>query len=117
MSIKGRYLLSASMDVEPTKEALFNEIYDGEHIPQLLTVPGVMAVARFKCEPVTIIVGGERRTILFEKEPRYTALYELESPGVLTSDAWAKAIDEGRWPGQVRPYTKNRRHLLYRRLS
>jgi hypothetical protein len=117
MTIRSRYLLSAAMDVEPAKEALFNEIYDSEHIPQLLTVPGVMAVARFKCEPVTIIVGGERRTIVFEKEPRYTALYELESPEVLTSDAWAKAIDSGRWPTQVRPYTQNRRHLLYRRIA
>jgi hypothetical protein len=117
MSLQSRYLLSAAMDVEPAKETLFNEIYDTEHIPHLLKVPGVIAVARLKCEPLTIIIGGERKTIAFENEPRYTALYELESPEVLTSDAWARAIDQGRWPAHVRPYTKNRRHLLYRRLS
>ena len=116
MPIQTRYVLSASMDVDPPKEALFNEAYDKEHIPKLLTVPGVVAVARFKCEPVTIIVGGERRTIVFENEPRYSAFYEIESPEVLTSPAWAKAIDEGSWPGQIRPYTRNRRHLLYRRI-
>jgi hypothetical protein len=31
---------------------------------------------------------------------------------VLTSDAWAKAVEKGRWPAQVRPYTRNRRHTL-----
>jgi hypothetical protein len=51
-----------------------------------------------------------------EAEPSYNALYELESPEVLVSDAWAKAVDWGRWPGEVRPYTRNRRHVLYQRL-
>jgi hypothetical protein len=80
-------------------------------------VPGVVAVARFKRQELTMVIGGERKTIVIENEPAYNALYELESPEVLTSDAWAKAVDSGRWPGQVRPFTKNRRHVLYRRLS
>ena len=42
----------------------------------------------------------------------FQAMYELESPEVLTSDAWADAVDQGRWPEHVRPYTKNRRHVL-----
>jgi hypothetical protein len=116
MPIQTRYLFSAAMDVEPAKDALFNEVYDGEHVPLLLKVPGVIAVARFKKQELTMILGGERKTIVFENEPAYNALYELESPEVLTSEAWAKAVDQGRWPGQVRPYTKNRRHVLYRRI-
>jgi hypothetical protein len=36
---------------------------------------------------------------------------------VLTSEAWAKVVDAGRWPGDVRPFTKNRRHVLYRRIG
>lgn len=117
MPIQTRYLFSAAMDVEPAKDALFNEVYDGEHVPLLLKVPGVIAVARFKRQELTMILGGERKTIVIEHEPAYNALYELESPEVLTSDAWAKVVDQGRWPGQVRPYTKNRRHVLYRRIS
>jgi hypothetical protein len=104
------------MDVEAGKEALFNEVYDAEHVPNIMQVPGVIAVARFKSGPVTMIIGGERRTIVIENEPRYQALYELESPEVLVSPAWAKAVDQGRWPGEVRPYTRNRRHVLYERL-
>ena len=117
MPIQSSYLLSAAMNVDPTKEALFNEIYDKEHVPALLGVPGVIGVARFRTEPLTVIVGGERLTIVLEDEPRYNALYELSSPSVLTSEPWAKAIDQGRWPGEVRPFTRNRRHVLYRRLS
>ena len=117
MPITSRYLFTASMDVEPATESLFNEVYDGEHVPLLLKVPGVLAVARFKRQELTMVLGGERKTIVVEHEPHYNALYEIESPEVLTSDAWAKAVDQGRWPGQVRPHTKNRRHVLYRRIS
>ena len=116
MPIQTRYLFSASMNVEPEKEALFNEVYDKEHVPQLLKVPGVVSVARFKKQEVTLLIGGERKTIVFEEEPMYNALYEVESPEVLVSDAWGKAVDQGRWPEQVRPYTRNRRHILYRRI-
>jgi hypothetical protein len=116
MPLETRYLFSAAMDVEPAKEALFNEVYDTEHVPNLLKVPGVIAVARFKSGPVTMMLGGERRTIVVENEPRYSALYEVESPDVLMSPAWAKAVEEGRWPGQVRAYTKNRRHVMFERI-
>ncbi len=105
------------MDVEPGKEAIFNEVYDTEHVPLLLRVPGILSVARFKTQELTMIIGGQRKTILVENEPTYNALYEIESPEVLTSDAWAKAVDQGRWPAQVRPFTKNRRHVLYYRLG
>ena len=117
MPIQTRYLFSAAMSVRPDKEALFNEVYDTEHVPSLLGVPGVIAVARFKSEPVTMMLGGERKTIVIESEPAYNAFYEIESPAVLTSDAWAKAVEEGRWAEQVRPYTTNRRHVIYRRIS
>jgi hypothetical protein len=117
MPIQTRYLFSAAMSVQPDKDALFNEVYDKEHVPALLGVPGVIAVARFKSEPVTMMIGGERKTIVIESEPAYNALYEIESPAVLTSDAWAKAVEAGRWAEHVRPYTTNRRHVIYRRIS
>jgi hypothetical protein len=116
MPMQTKYVFSAAMDVEPEKEALFNEVYDKEHVPLLEKVPGVIAVARFVKQPVTMVIGGERKTIVVEQEPKYNAFYEVESPDVLTSEAWGKAVDQGRWPGQIRPYTKNRRHVLYARL-
>ena len=117
MPLQSRYLFTAAMDVEPSKEALFNEVYDKEHVPSLLEVPGVIAVARLKLEPLTMSIGGERKTIVFENEPKFSAIYEVESPDVLVSAAWAKAVEAGRWPSQVRPYTKNRRHTLFSRIG
>ena len=114
MAKKAKYLFIASMDVDPDKEALFNEVYDKEHIPALLKVPGVLSVRRGVQEPLTMFIGGEKKTIVAEGEPRYSAYYELESAQVLTSEAWGKAVELGRWPSQVRPYTRNRRHVLRR---
>jgi hypothetical protein len=116
MPIRAPYVFAAAMDIPPEREALFNEVYDTEHVPMLLEVPGVVAVARFRARPVELVIGGQRRTIVAEREPRYSALYEIERPEVLTTDAWAAAVDRGRWPGEVRPYTTNRRHVLYERL-
>ena len=112
MHPKTKYLFIASMDVEPDREALFNDVYDTEHVPLILKVPGVLSAVRTSAEPLTMIIGGQKKTIVAEGEPRYSAIYELESAEVLLSDAWAKAVDQGRWPTEVRPYTRNRRHVL-----
>jgi hypothetical protein len=100
------------MDVDDGKEDLFDEVYDTEHIPLILKVPGVISAKRYRSAPLTMIIGGEKKTIVAEGEPRHSAVYELESADVLTSDAWAKAVDTGRWPTEVRPFTRNRRHVL-----
>lgn len=117
MASKARYIFIASMDVDPEKEDLFNEIYDTEHIPLLLKVPGVISAKRFKTEPLTIFVRGATQTVASGGEPRYSAVYEIESPEVLVSNAWAKAVDKGRWPTEVRPFVRNRRLVLRRLLE
>ena len=114
MPIGTTYLFTASMDVAPEREALFNEVYETEHVPNLLAVPGVIAATRLKAEPLTISIGGARRTIDASDEPTYTAIYEIESPEVLISREWAEAGEAGRWPTEVRPHTRNRRHVLRR---
>ena len=112
MAGKAKFLMIASMDVDPEHESTFNEVYDQEHVPNLSKVPGVLGISRYKRGTLTMNIGGERKTIEIANEPTYTAIYELENPDVLTSPAWAKAIEDGRWPSQVRPHTKNRRHVL-----
>ena len=111
MPIGSRYIFIASMDVAPEKEALFNEVYDQEHVPSLLKVPGVIAVTRIKGEPFAVNLGGERREMP-AGSPVYSAIYEIEDPEVLTSPAWAEAVEAGRWPEEVRPFTSNRGHRL-----
>jgi hypothetical protein len=114
MPITGKWIYTAAMDVDPDKEALFNEVYDQEHIPFLTQVPGVISARRAKLDTLRITMGGETRTIDPQDAPRYAAIFELESPDVLTSPAFAAAVDQGRWATQVRPYTRNRHHTLYK---
>jgi hypothetical protein len=112
MPISTKYLFVVSMDVAKDKEALFNEVYDTEHVPLLLKVPGVKAVTRMKTEPAAFNIGGERKVLDGGTQPRYVAIYEIDSPAVLLSKEWSEAAEKGRWPSQVRPFTSNRHHVV-----
>jgi hypothetical protein len=113
MAINSKYLFVVNMDVDADKEDLFNEIYDTEHIPNLLKVPGVRGVTRMTGEIFALSIGGAEKTIQHDG-PRYSAIYEVDGPHVLVSQEWAKAVEAGRWPTQIRPFTHNRRHALYK---
>jgi hypothetical protein len=69
-----RGLLLAAMTPPPSLEEEFNEWYDSEHVPERLRIPGFDTGRRF------ISVAGW---------PRYLALYDLDSPDVLESAAYA----------------------------
>ena len=71
------------------------------------------SVARMAGENFSVSIGGAEKKVAHE-DPRYSAVYEIDGPQVLTSPAWAKAVEDGRWPGEVRPFTHNRRHALYK---
>jgi hypothetical protein len=113
MPISTKYLFVVRMDVDPDKEALFNEVYDSEHVPNILKVPGVRSATRCTGEPLAMSIGGVK-TNREHQGPRYTAIYEIDSPEVLLSPQWTKQAELGRWPGEVRPFTRNRQHVLYK---
>ena len=98
-----QYLYLAMMDVEGHKEALFNRLYEIEHIPQLMSVPGLINVARYKTSA--------------ERHPQYLAVYEIEQPDIPTSRAFWNEADRGRWISEVRPYTYNKHLILYERIK
>lgn len=112
MPTETRYILIASMDVDPAHEALFNEIYDTEHVPHLLGVPGVHSVSRYKGVPFALAIADGVQEVAAPK-PVYTAIYELDDPDVLASPEWAEAVEQGRWGSEVRPHTRNRHHAVY----
>ncbi|WP_027520601.1 DUF4286 family protein [Bradyrhizobium sp. Ec3.3] len=116
MPIQSRFVLIASMDVDPAHEDLFNEVYDGEHVPHLLKVPGVHSVTRVKGVPFAFAIANGIKDMP-APEPVYTAIYEIDHPDVLKSAEWAKAVEAGRWASEVRPNTRNRHHAVYERQS
>ena len=109
------YVLIASMDVDPDKEELFNQVYD-EHVEHLLAVPGVRSVTRMKGQEINISIAGKIETMPAPK-PVYSAIYELDTQGVLESAEWAAAVEKGCWASEVRPFTSNRSHALFRKLD
>ncbi|MBX9944033.1 MAG: hypothetical protein K2Y40_08135 [Reyranella sp.] len=116
MTIDSKYLFIVSMDVRPDKEALFNEVYDTEHLPPLLALPGVRAVTRWKTEPAAFVIAGERKPIDGGTAARYVAIYEIDNPDILVSKEWNEAAEKGRWASEVRPFTSNRSHIVRKRV-
>ncbi|GIS94505.1 MAG: hypothetical protein CM1200mP22_17420 [Dehalococcoidia bacterium] len=76
---KGNGLLMIYSDVPAEHDEEFNRWYNEEHIPERLSIPGVLNAARYEA-----VQGG----------PRYLACYELESSETWYSDAWQKWLKE-----------------------
>ena len=96
------YVFWVMMDVEPHREALFNELYDTEHLPLLLKLPGCVNAVRYR----TSTAG----------EPRYLCVYEVDSAELPMSKLWNDASDIGRWKPEVRAYTYNKKWIVSERL-
>ena len=62
MSIS-KFVFIVSMNVKKEYEDLFNEVYDEEHVPHLLNVPGVNKVTRGKGIPFNFSIGGETKSM------------------------------------------------------
>jgi hypothetical protein len=74
-NLKGSGLLMVWADVPSDKEKEFNRWYNEEHLAERLAVPGFLSAARYEA-----VKGG----------PRHLAVYELENPAVLESEAYRR---------------------------
>lgn len=92
-------LLMVAMNIDPAHEADFFAWYHQEHLPGLLAVPGVICGRRFWAKVTTL--------------QRYLALYHLESPEVVLTEAWSR-MRETPWTYRIRPYTQDRLRLVLR---
>lgn len=100
------YLYLVQLDIPEALEGEFNRIYDTQHVPNLLTVPGVRACHRYRLESADV-----------EGVARYAAIYEIDSPGLTNSAAWKRASDLGDWATKIRPHTTNRSHVIFKRVA
>ena len=111
MSIS-KFVFIFSMNVKKEYEDWFNEVYDEEHVPHLLKVPGVNKVSRGKGIPLNFSIGGETKS-MDSPNQKFVAMYEIDNPEVINSEEWAIAVEKGRWSTQVRQHTYDRSHFLY----
>ena len=100
---KTPYVFWVMMDIEPHREALFNELYDNEHLPLLSKLPGFVNAVRYRTNT--------------EGEPRYLCVYEVERKDLPQSQQWNDTSDIGRWKPEVRPYTYNKKWILSERIG
>jgi hypothetical protein len=88
---KGSGLLMVWADVPADKEKDFNRWYNEEHLAERLAVPGFLSAARYEA-----VKGG----------PRHLAVYELESPAVLESEAYRRVQEQPtEWTKRAGPAT------------
>ena len=104
-SKKGRGLLMVYCDVPPEVEDEFNRWYNEEHIPERLSIPGVLSAARYEA-----IEGG----------PKHLACYELSEPEAWHSPEWQYWLDNPTpWSQRMSPsvvattYIRNLYRLIY----
>lgn len=96
-----RHFYMVTFEIAPEDEHDFNEIYDTEHIPNILRVKGVHGVIRFK-----------------DAAPNaagwlvYSALYLIERPDLPDTPEWKTASDTGRWAPVMRPRLKSRQRRI-----
>ena len=68
MAQKGRGIFMVYVDIDAQHAQEFNEWYNKEHLPEFLSVPGILSAARYEA-----VKGG----------PQYLACYELENVAVM----------------------------------
>jgi hypothetical protein len=91
-------LLLVMADINPAIERDFNQWYEQEHLTERMAIPGFLRARRFTA---------------IEGSPKYLALYDLESPEVLSSAAYRHVVGAGmsartrRMEPQFKNFTRN----------
>ena len=94
------------LDIPQVLEEDFNRIYNAEHVPNLLTVPGVRGCIRYRLESADV-----------DGVMRYATIYEIDSPDLPDSSVWREQSDKGEWGARIRPHLIGRSHATYRRIA
>jgi hypothetical protein len=94
---KAPFFMMVTFEIAAEDEAEFNEIYDTEHIPNLLKLDGVLEIIRFRDKNQT-----EQGRLV------YSALYLLSRPDYHETEEWKQASEIGRWAPVMRPKIKSR---------
>jgi hypothetical protein len=105
MASNGRALLIVRSNVVPALEEEYNRWYNEVHLRDMLNVQGVLTARRY----VSLI-----------DEPKYAAVYELESEDVLQTEAYL-TIPHGRrdgglpskWGDNLTGYTRQQYKLFH----
>jgi hypothetical protein len=86
-----------TFEVAPEDEQEFNDVYDNEHVPNILKLDGVLEVIRFRdASP------NEKGFYV------YSAIYFLAQENLHETAEWKTFSEIGRWAPEIRPKLKSR---------
>jgi len=85
-------LLLVMIDIDPEHEEEFNHWYWNEHFPERMACKGFLTGKRYLAR---------------EGGPRYLAMYELESPEVLSSEEYLEIFPPSLWTQSINAKIKN----------
>ena len=91
------YCMMITFEIVPADEAEFNDIYDNDHIPNILRLPGVIEIIRFRDA-----APNEKGFLV------YSAIYFLATENLHETPEWKALSDLGRWAPVIRPKVKSR---------
>ena len=95
--IAAPYSMIITFEIDPKDEAEFNDIYDNDHIQNILKLPGVIEIIRFKdAKP------NEKGFLV------YSAIYFMAKENLHETPEWKELSDMGRWAPVIRPKVKSR---------
>ena len=91
------FCMMITFEIVPEDEAEFNEIYDTDHIPNILKLDGVLEIIRFRDA-----AANEKGFLV------YSAIYFLAKENLHLTPEWTALSDLGRWAPVIRPKVKSR---------
>ena len=91
------FFMMITFEVAPEDEREFNDVYDNEHVPNILEVDGVLEVIRFR----DAALNGRGFLV-------YSAIYFLARENLHETAEWKAFSEIGRWAPEIRPKLKSR---------
>ena len=84
------YIFVVQTDIPAAAEDEFNRLYDTVHLPGLCQVDGVSGARRYRVAATNA-----------DGFPKYAAVYQIDNPDVIDSDAWKAAVQD-EWTEKIR---------------
>lgn len=100
------FIFMILMDVPEEIEDKFNSLYDTDHLPLMMQVPGNRRCDRYRLD------WSDNPDML-----KYLALYEIDNPDLPRSADWKGQAGQGRWPSEIRALIRARRNGVFRRIA
>lgn len=106
-TLDAEFVLTVRLNAPAEHEKDFNAWYNDDHIPALVSVPGVYCARRF--------VRIDDDELALKGDQKFLALYEMRDGGITKSAEWNKARDYGR-TAQIRPHLKDLAGVVAKRV-